>query len=405
MTQLLNSLKFDSFGESNVRLYYWISGFGTAWFQVATWVLFALFYISEFELGVYEALAFGIGLLVEVPSGAIADLLGKKRTIILGLFLKTFGSLLFTLGFLSKWLLFAGNIMIVGLAFPLVSGAFEALVYDTLLEKNKEKHYEYISSRVTLVHILVLFMAGLVGGLMWRINTFLPWIASTVSFFIAFILTFWLTEPTIDSEVFSFENYKKQLRIGVSQLKLPDVKPFVVMFIAIFGVYEMWSAGIVRIFMGTGFGFDGEELSYVASVALLVGASLVYILPKIRKRLGDIKSMYILLGLLALGFLSAALFENKAVGLATFIVITVVGNLIRPWISIILNAQIESRYRATTISTLQVLIRLPYVIVALFIGYAAKLGLLQEFYLIVAIGLVLVGLMSKLRKYEDVRSS
>lgn len=399
--KLSSVLEFDSFGEPNIRLYYWISVFSTAWFQLANWVIFALFFISEFELGILEAVSFAIGLLVEIPSGAIADMLGKRKTIIIGLFLQASGSLAFTLGFINSWLLLVGNILIVGFAFPFISGSFEALVYDTLIENKKIEHYDYVASRSTIIVTITLVLASAIGGVLWKLDHKLPWIASTISFFVAFVLSFGLREPKVDTEIFSWNGYKKQLRIGFAHLLESKNLKFTLLFVFVLGTFEMWSTGILRIFMGTGFGFDGEQLAYVASTSLLIGAVASYLLPSLRKRLSDIQGIYSLLLMLALGFLLAGLFSDRFVGLIVFTIITVVGRLLRPWISIILNKNVESRHRATTISTLQFFVQIPYVLTALFIGYAAENSLLRPFYLFIVVVLLGVALLSKHNYFSD----
>ena len=44
------------------------------------------------QLGWIDALGFGFALFLEIPSGAIADLLGKKKTIQVGLIAGTIGA-------------------------------------------------------------------------------------------------------------------------------------------------------------------------------------------------------------------------------------------------------------------------------------------------------------------------
>jgi hypothetical protein len=43
------------------------------WFLSAVWIYFYRIYISDSEIGILDSIAFFIGLIFEIPSGAIAD--------------------------------------------------------------------------------------------------------------------------------------------------------------------------------------------------------------------------------------------------------------------------------------------------------------------------------------------
>jgi hypothetical protein len=67
---------FPTYGIENVCLFYIVSVLQSAWFQVGNWILYVLLYVSTGKFAVFEALAFAAGILVEIPSGAFADLFG-----------------------------------------------------------------------------------------------------------------------------------------------------------------------------------------------------------------------------------------------------------------------------------------------------------------------------------------
>ena len=96
--------------------------------------IFVLFFQSKgLNLAEFMALMsiFNLSVfLFEVPSGALADLVGRKTSVILGatgMTLATFGMILFT-GFWGLLIFFA----LWGLAEALISGADSALLYDSL---------------------------------------------------------------------------------------------------------------------------------------------------------------------------------------------------------------------------------------------------------------------------------
>ncbi len=379
---------FPAYGIRNISLYYLITLLSVSWFIIGNWLFFALNYVSAYQIGLIEAVSFGIGWLLEIPSGAIADLIGKKKTLQLALFMQTFGSILFLLAFISPWLLAIGNIIIIS-SFAFTSGSAEALAYDSMVEKGKEQHYDMVAGRVgTLVQITFVITA-LVGGILWRYSEFLPWMATILIFSLATIISFWLKEPEVDTYKFSWKQFKEQSIIGFSQLALPGIKPYLLILFTIAATYYMWSTGIIRIFMGADFGYDGETLSYLISGAALVSAVLSYNFDKIKNWIGNGGGLFLLAVLSLMGWLLAGFGGGLFLGLVAIVLITVAGDLSHPWRSTIINKHVPSKYRATTISTLQFMVQLPYVLAAMFFGMLVENQYQHYFYY--AAGLLLAG--------------
>lgn len=55
-------------------------------FLSAVWLYLYRMFITDAQVGVLDGLAFGIGLVAEVPSGALADRFGRGRFVRLGRF-------------------------------------------------------------------------------------------------------------------------------------------------------------------------------------------------------------------------------------------------------------------------------------------------------------------------------
>lgn len=105
-------------------------------------------------------------ILLEVPSGALADILGR-RNLVLGAALMMFAEMLVLLlvpphSPLVIWA-FALNRILSGAAEAAASGADEALVYDSLPEKNREELWSQLLSR-TLRWQSALFLFAMLSG-------------------------------------------------------------------------------------------------------------------------------------------------------------------------------------------------------------------------------------------------
>jgi MFS family permease len=112
------------------------------WFML-TMPILMLFYI---DLGLSNEQAFQLKavysiaiVIFEIPSGYIADVLGRRTTLILGAFLGTMGFAFYTLGDGFIWFLMAEITLGIGQSF--ISGADSALLYDSLKHNQLEKKY------------------------------------------------------------------------------------------------------------------------------------------------------------------------------------------------------------------------------------------------------------------------
>lgn len=111
----------------------------------AVWVaLLAARGFTLLEIGLAKSVYYVIGLLAEIPSGMAADLLGRKRTLVLG------GVLVVAYNLLMA---FAPNLFVVCVAMALnalssamFSGTGSALTYDSLKQAGREADYFQVSA-------------------------------------------------------------------------------------------------------------------------------------------------------------------------------------------------------------------------------------------------------------------
>src|SRR3989344_3362750 len=100
------------------------------WFVGAIWLYFYRIFITDQQVGILDGVAFAIGLIAEVPSGALADRFGRDKMVKFGQVLAGSGLLIQAFG--SSFVpFFVGQvIMMIGVSF--VSGADEALFFGKL---------------------------------------------------------------------------------------------------------------------------------------------------------------------------------------------------------------------------------------------------------------------------------
>ena len=137
------------------------------WFMLVMPIV-VLFY-QENGLGMREVFIlqafYSIAIVVlEIPSGYFADVLGRKNTLIIGCVLGFVGYLTYSLSH-GFWGFLLAEI-VLGFGQSLISGADSALLYDTLLQTNNEKSYAKHEGRMVSAGNFAEALAGVAGGLL-----------------------------------------------------------------------------------------------------------------------------------------------------------------------------------------------------------------------------------------------
>lgn len=134
--------------------------------------IFVLFLVKKglslWQIGILEGIFHAASIITEIPSGALADLLGRKKVLIASRISGIVSSLLMVFTD-SMWLL---GICFVFSAwtFNLVSGSEEALLYDSFLGMGQEERFFKTNSRLNFVTELSQGLALLAGGYLAEIS-------------------------------------------------------------------------------------------------------------------------------------------------------------------------------------------------------------------------------------------
>ncbi len=146
----------------------WSEGFRPAG---SLWVLLlALRGFSLVEIGFAEAVFHAVSFCCELPSGLLADVLGRKRTLIASHVMFLLSALLMVLsrGMAGVCL----SLAVTALGYNLKSGTREAITYESMLQAGKERGYLKFSSLQNGVDRLsvggAMLLAGATVLLGWR---------------------------------------------------------------------------------------------------------------------------------------------------------------------------------------------------------------------------------------------
>ena len=132
-------------------------------------------------------------IMIEVPSGYFADVMGRKICIIIGTILGFAGFVVYSLS--TGFWEFLGAQLILGLAISFLSGSDRALIYDSLIEVDRTDEYKKIEGRMQSVGQVSEGVAGLMGGVLATISLRTPFYVQAGMMFFAIPVALSLVEP------------------------------------------------------------------------------------------------------------------------------------------------------------------------------------------------------------------
>lgn len=337
----------------NEKTYYASEFLGGLIFHMPVWVAFELQFITLSELAIIEAITQGAQLLAELPTGAIADLLGKRASVIIGRVIGILGLLLYASS--THFMAFVWYAVVSGIGESFVSGAKDALIYDSLKQDNRHHLYPKIASRASLIFQLSFAGAILIGGILslWGYKTAIY--AAIIADTLALIASFWYREPLVDTEKFTVPRYIRQLSQGFHELfKSPYVRDISLFYIGVGGV--TWSAMMIfNTSLLTTIGYTTFQIGLIVAAIRISNSSILFGALHLNTIITKRRAYLLFPVIMLLCYLPGLLLTKELA------IIAVAGSIFASsarWVILgsYVNEHYDSKNRATALSTLSMLV-------------------------------------------------
>ncbi|HOY27209.1 MAG TPA: MFS transporter [Mesotoga sp.] len=337
--------------EKNIRRNYVFSFFMNLRLSGGLWMIYMAFKgMSLTQIGLLEGIFHVTSLAMEVPTGSIADLFGRKLSRTLGRCMSLASILILIVS--SDFTHFLFFMVFSALSYNLESGSGEALVYDSLKYLGKSEEFMRIAGKQEAVFQCSSIAAFLVGGLLGTFDYHLAfWVSAAIIIFtIGYSLLF--VEPPIDSDSAgsspkrSLKGFARQIADSFSVIAKTRKVAFLILFTqTILAFCTCIFFYMQNFWKGEGMNeFQIGVLLAIGSLAAGVTATKVHKLQRLLRE----KMMLILLPLAAvISMWALALSPFKA---PFFILISMFEAMLFVASSDYINRLIPSQYRATIIS-------------------------------------------------------
>lgn len=313
-------------------------------------------------------------VLLEIPTGIVADKYGRRISLTLGALL--FGIDLLIFGFTKSYYVLYAAEFIGALGFTLISGADKALLYDSLIEMKKKEEGKKYLSRYEIAGTLGMVISFPLGSVIAGSHFFsypqslaITFILSGVCSIIALFFYLQMKEPKRRKPT---ENFVK---LGIDGLKYlhqhKTLRAFAINSVLLSSItfFMFWfyqplvgSAGISIFYYG-----------FIAAGFNLFAAFLLCHVEKLENLFGMKNILFYSALIPALLFLGAAAIKNVYFILVAIFLITGLKLLRAPILSDFMNKHIESGNRATVLSSISLLERIMIAILYPLVGLLADI--------------------------------
>ena len=361
--------------------------------------------LSLVQIGLIESIVIGAIFLMEVPTGVLADRVGRKWSIFASTFLLMSAEFIFIFARGFEWYMLIA--LLTGTGFAFASGAMEAMIYDSLPEKGREDAMKRAMGRVNSFAQIAFVIAPVLGGLIIgdaSLENFIPAIALTVlALLFGLFVCVTLREPPIDSAE-KKAGSMTLLRDGVSLLlRQPRLRR-----LALLVVFTSPFTGAMVTTLGPPYLVRNEVSPFVISLTLSLGSLLAALTQryayKIEEWLGQARAIAFLILLPGALYWILAAVAGPIAPVLVIILMYGVNDMKAPLFSAYQNALIESKNRATVLSMISMFLSL-FLALGLPVYAALAQRSLSLTFVVMGLVIVLAGLLLGVHRLTEAKDT
>jgi len=165
-------------------------------FMPIIWLFYAENGLSISDLFIIQGIYSLVIAIIEIPSGYLADVMGRKKAIVLGTLFGLLGMIAYSLSYGFSGFLLAALCLGVGQSF--ISGSDTALMYDSLVKLKRQNEFIKLEGRIVSAGNIAEASAFVIGGLLAEIRLRTPFYVQVLIALIGFLTALLLVEPKME---------------------------------------------------------------------------------------------------------------------------------------------------------------------------------------------------------------
>lgn len=315
--------------------------------------------LSLFQISLLTMMMPFFMLLFEIPTGAVADIYGRKFSVLLGAAIQ--GIALISIFFLDNYYALLFAFAMIGFGSTFNSGAREAWITDLIKKEKKDFLHGYFAKSGS-IDSFGLVISGILGAfLVKQFGVSVIWIVAGVSFFVTFLLLGFAKEHFVKRDVKirdSFKSISKQSLISIKYAKNHPVLFLFLIASAILVFASVFNGDLAWVTFLQNLNFPDYAFGYMWSAMGAVGIFAPLISLKFMKK-GKERKFILSIIILTILFLLLILFvESIAFAFLVLLSSIFFARMSSPAERVYFHRFIKSKLRATVGSVESMLIGL-----------------------------------------------
>jgi MFS family permease len=301
---------------------------------------------------------------LELPSGWMADVWGRKKTLLLGAVLGSVGFLMYSFSF-GFWAFVAAEI-VLGAGHSFVSGADSAMLYETLKADRKSEQYVKHEGRITSAGNFAEALAGVAAGFLAAVSLRTPFYFQFAVATLAVPAALTLKEPLVKAATTGHSVKHMFFTIKKTLLKETDLR-ISILLSAVTGTATLTFAWLVQpFFKAVDLPVEWFGILWTA-LNLSVGVSSAFAY-RFEGKFDRKKEVFFLILFIALGYFLSGMTILRE-GLFFLFLFYFIRGLATVVFKNYINQYAPSEIRATILSVRNLVIRISFALIGPLLGW------------------------------------
>lgn len=347
----------------DLRLFYAFRLLATSYLWVPTFVHFMLERGLVFgEIMQLAAIYSLVVIVLEAPTGAFADRMGRRESMMAGTLAMVASCLIFYNA--HDFPTFVVAEVFAAVSMTLCSGADSAYLFDLLHENGRGAEYAHYEGRASAWHHAGNGLAFFFGGVLGSFDLALPYLATAGVAAAAFVIALFMRrerrepaarEPEQPSLVDSARQYLRHMRLSAGDVVRGRKLAWVIAYSALVFVLLKATVWVYQPYL-KGQGFAIFEIGIVYTGVALVAAVFSHRADSMRRSIGEHRLMWGLLAVLSVSFLALPGVPTHWV-ISLLVVQAVAMGVYSPLVKVMINREIPSSDRRATVLSVESIVR------------------------------------------------
>jgi MFS family permease len=335
----------------DLRLFYLFRLLSTSYLFVPVSFAFAISRgLGAFEILLLNTIYCGAVIVAEVPTGALADRMGRRSAMMLGALAMVAACATYSLA--HSFVVFAAAELLAALSMTLCSGADSAYLFDLLNDHGQGQDYPRREGTASAWHQGGQTLAFATGGLLGAYNLALPYLVSAGVASMAFVVALSMRKdrPHPSAELPTTREIVDHMRDAVHSVAKNRKLKWLIAYSAVVFVLLRSTIYIYQPYLHSA-GYTIGETGLIFAGVYLIAAFVAHHVDDLRRRMSAPIMLWGLLGVLATTFLVLGAVPSGQWALAVLALQAAANGLYSPLVKPLVNHEIDdSRRRATVLS-------------------------------------------------------